>query len=104
MAAFPKVASKEEQEGKVIRCHTCNAVAYSNEEAAAGQFVNVRVYNARDKGQGTALEKSYSLCSDCHSIMKQRLIEGRDISSFFSQSPAKMKKKEDREGQMVSKK
>ena len=97
MATFPTVRNKEEQEGKVICCHICNAAAHSKEEAAASQFVNVKLYNARDKGQGTALEKSYSLCSDCHLIMKQRLIEGCDISSFFSQSPAKMKEKPEEE-------
>jgi len=84
MAAFPRVTDKREQEGEVIRCDKCNAVAYSNEEAVAAQFVNVRFYNSRGKGEGRALEKRYSLCSNCHSIMKQRLIEGSDISSFFS--------------------
>jgi hypothetical protein len=94
MAAFPRVTDKREQEGEVIRCDKCNAVAYSNEEAVAAQFVNVRFYNSRGKGEGRALEKRYSLCSNCHSIMKQRLIEGSDIGSFFSpQSPTIMKNK-----------
>jgi hypothetical protein len=80
------------QEEKVIRCYTCGSVAHSKEEAAATQFVTVKVYTAPDKDQGAALEKSYSLCSNCHFIMKQRLIEGCDVSSFFSDTRGKMEK------------
>jgi hypothetical protein len=94
VATFPKMTNKEEeqQEEKVIRCYTCDAVANSKEEAAASQFVTVRVYNARDKHQGAALEKIYSLCSDCHLIMKQRLIEGCDVNSLFSHSRREIEK------------
>jgi hypothetical protein len=80
------------QEQKVIRCHTCGSVVHSKEEAAASQYVTVKVYTAPDKGQGAAVEKSYSLCSNCHLIMKQRLIEGCDLSSFFSNSRGKMER------------
>lgn len=80
------------QEEKVIRCYTCGSVVHSKEEAAASQFVTVKVYTASDKGQGAALEKSYSLCSNCHLLMKQRLIEGCDVSSFFSNTRGKMER------------
>jgi hypothetical protein len=80
------------QEEKVICCHTCGSVAHSKEEAAASQFVTVKVYTAPDKDQGAALEKSYSLCSNCHLIMKQRLIEGCDVRSFFSNTRGKTEK------------
>ena len=85
------------QEEKIICCYKCGSVAHSKEEAAASQFVTVKVYTAPDKDQGAALEKSYSLCSNCHLIMKQRLIEGCDVSSFFSNTCGKMEQEAEEE-------